>query len=281
MEKQASIPYKGAGILVSRLGGWSPVRQTNTSAPEKRGTWAFIWPYFEPFFVGSTDHRGPTDRRGPTETEHARPSRMELMKGNKRKDPSLALKRARYTGPIYTRMAVPGAELVGDWYLTDDQALKKYVFRKYPVEEWEENEQQIDRSISDYNSQITKSYLDKVEKIAPFVKVGPRKPAKYNVSKRELEELGQDPLPRSQDWNYAYRERIDEGDLPQPPELRVKNFLPIRKMTSRFSKDHFEVFIPAHGGKLTSVGPRTASESLEKIAAQLDALENTLRKVSK
>ena len=251
MEKKAA-PYKGSGILVSRLGGWSPVRQTNKSAPEKRGVWAFIWPYFEPFLVGSTDHRGPT--------EHDRPSRMDLMRGNKRKDPSLALKRARYTGPLYTRMEVPGAELVGDWYLTDDQALKKYVFGRYPVEEWEASQQQKDQEVSDYNSRMTNSYLEKAEKVAPFVKVGPRKPAKYNVSKKELEELGQSPMPRTQDWNYAYRERMAEGDLPQPPELRVKKFTPLRKYTGLMSKDHFEVFIPAHGGKLTSVGPRMASD---------------------
>jgi len=277
MDRKASAPYSGPGILISRLGGWSPVRQTNTAAPEKKGVWAFIWPYFEPYLVGSGDHRGPT--------ESIRPSRMELMKKNKRKDPSLAIKRARYTGPLYTRFAVPGAEEVDGWFLTDDKTLKKYVFGKYSVEEWEGWEHRKDREISEYNSRMTDSYLEKAEKVAPFVNVGQRKPAKYNVSKKELEEQGQSPLPRARDWNYAYRERMDEGDLPQPPKPRVKNFEPLRKYTGLISKDLFEVFIPAHGGKLTSVGPRTASlnimASLKKMASQLDTLEATLRKIQK
>ena len=40
----------------------------------------------------------------------------------------------------------------------------------------------------------------------------------------------------------------------------MKKFTPLRKYTGLMSKDHFEVFIPAHGGKLTSVGPRMASD---------------------
>src|SRR3989344_4563754 len=46
-------------IWLARLGGLSPVRQNNQKAPTKSGFWAFLWPYIEPFLVGSTDDRGP------------------------------------------------------------------------------------------------------------------------------------------------------------------------------------------------------------------------------
>jgi hypothetical protein len=119
---------KGPGIVVSRLGGWSHVPQEQGTAPTRSGLWAFIFPHFEPFLVGSTDHAGITSGT-------KRPSRYELMKSNKRADPSLALKHARYVGSLYTRLArVPGAEEDPEnpgWALVDADSLRKYVNGRY------------------------------------------------------------------------------------------------------------------------------------------------------
>lgn len=66
----------GGRIRLIRVGGLSPVSQTNKKAPERRGLWAFVYPYVEPFLLGSTDDRGVTRVEG----EKERPSRYELMK---------------------------------------------------------------------------------------------------------------------------------------------------------------------------------------------------------
>jgi hypothetical protein len=112
---------KGPGIILSRVGGLSSVPQDD--APTRAGIWGFIWPYFEPFLLGSTDHAGIVDGD--------RPSRYELMKKNKRKDPSLSLRKGRYVGKLYTRIpGVPGAEVDEGhgWALVDADELRKYVF---------------------------------------------------------------------------------------------------------------------------------------------------------
>jgi len=117
---------KGPGIVVTRLGGWSSVPQEKGTAPGP-GVWAFIFPHFEPFLVGSTDSSGIVSG--------TRRSRYELMKANKRADPSLSLKRARYVGSLYTRIPnVPGAEIdptAPGWARVDADNLRKYVHGRY------------------------------------------------------------------------------------------------------------------------------------------------------
>ena len=124
-------PYsKGPGIILSRLGGLSPVKQSNESAPERRGVWAFIAPHFEPFLVGSTNDSGIT---GPNQL-----SRYELMKKAKGKEPGLKLRKSRYVGLLYTRLEkVPGAIKVNGWYLVDADSLRKYVFGRLRPDEFD------------------------------------------------------------------------------------------------------------------------------------------------
>lgn len=133
-KEAGSRPYlNGPGIVVSRLGGWSPVAQTNERAPEERGVWAFIYPYFEPYFVASTDAEGVVyeeDESGVT--VKTRPSRYVQMKA--RTSPSNNLKKARYEGMLYTRIRVPGGEVRGGWCYVDADILRKYVFGKYHTE---------------------------------------------------------------------------------------------------------------------------------------------------
>jgi len=121
-------PYtNGPGIILSRLGGFSAVKQTNDSAPERFGVWAFIAPYFEPFLVASTNDQGVV-----SQDIDATPSRYRAMKMAKGKEPSLKLRKSRYTGLLYTRIGdVPGAVEVdrgNGWYLVDADSLRKYVF---------------------------------------------------------------------------------------------------------------------------------------------------------
>ena len=124
LESQSAKRHReGPGIVLSRLGGWSAKKQEKGTAPENKGVWAFIYPHFESFLVGSTDDEGNVSGT-------ARPSRYELMKKNKGKNrnPSFALRKTRYSGPIYTHFEVPDAEEVNGWFLTDADSLRKYVF---------------------------------------------------------------------------------------------------------------------------------------------------------
>lgn len=117
----------GPGIVLSRLGGLSSLRQDG--APARRGVWAFIWPYFEPFLVGSTDHRGIVGDGGK--------SRYELMKLNRGEDPSLSLRKSRYIGNLWTRLQVPQFEdKVEGWRLVGADSLREYVFGKLRADEF-------------------------------------------------------------------------------------------------------------------------------------------------
>lgn len=127
-------PYtSGPGIILSRLGGFSAVKQTNDSAPERFGVWAFIAPYFEPFLVASTNDAGVVDPDGT--------SRYRAMKRAKGKEPSLKLRKSRYVGLLYTRISdVPGAMEVdrgNGWYLVDADSLRKYVFGRLRPDEFD------------------------------------------------------------------------------------------------------------------------------------------------
>lgn len=110
------------GIMLARLGGLSPVVQTNKSAPVSRGYWAFIWPYIEMFLVGSTDDFGPVQGG-----RKSRPSRAELNK-----DKKLRLRKFRYEGLLWTglqsaeRFAI---QREGYWFLVDAADLSEIVRR--------------------------------------------------------------------------------------------------------------------------------------------------------
>lgn len=85
-------------VWLCRLGGLSPVTQTHKSAPSPRGYWAFLWPYIEPFLVGSTDDQGVVRKENPDGTIKTRPSRYELNKAKK-----LRLRKFQYDGLLWTR----------------------------------------------------------------------------------------------------------------------------------------------------------------------------------
>lgn len=48
----------GKPITLARVGGLSPNKHKNDRAPESRGIYAFIWPQIELFLLGSTDSEG-------------------------------------------------------------------------------------------------------------------------------------------------------------------------------------------------------------------------------
>lgn len=113
---------KGA-IWLCRLGGLSPIWQTNDAAPVSKGFWAFLWPQIEPFLVGATDDRGNVRLREEEILEKRRPSRYELNKQKK-----LKLRKFKYTGWLWTRLNDArryAVEEKNDWFLVDSANLAK------------------------------------------------------------------------------------------------------------------------------------------------------------
>ena len=103
----ASTPLAGKGILLERVGGLSPVRQTNEAAPEKRGVWAFIWPFAELFLLGSTSPEGITD---------GDKSRLVQLQRE-------GFRKFVHRGKVWTRFHIPGAVTRNGWTLTDADTL--------------------------------------------------------------------------------------------------------------------------------------------------------------
>lgn len=110
---------KDKGMKFIRVGGLSHVIQDNGKAPERKGLWAFIWPYFDWFFVsGHFSH-----------------------KNGRKKDPNQWRKREFwYRGPIYTPINLNkvgfGASLVESalgfpWWLTDTTTLYESMCKVY------------------------------------------------------------------------------------------------------------------------------------------------------
>lgn len=104
-----------SGIKLIRVGGLSPVKQKPGTAPENRGVWAFIWPYAEPFLLGST---GPEGRAKPGK------SRWDQLQRE-------GWTRFVHSGRIYTHLPVTGAPLVKDWYMTDGETLASYMTKNF------------------------------------------------------------------------------------------------------------------------------------------------------
>lgn len=98
------------GIKLIRVGGLSPVKQTNKAAPEKKGVWAFVWPYYDLFFLGSTSAEGVNKKH----------SRYDQMKRE-------GWRRFIHKGKLYSRVNVPGSIEVGDWYCTTGVEYNKYL----------------------------------------------------------------------------------------------------------------------------------------------------------
>lgn len=107
---------EGPGIRLIRAGGLSPVKQTNKIAPERRGVWAFIWPYSEVFLLGSTGDEGIHPGEGKTRYD-------QLQREGWR--------RFIHRGVLYTHLPVPGAKEVNGWYQTDGSTLAAYMSKHY------------------------------------------------------------------------------------------------------------------------------------------------------
>jgi hypothetical protein len=113
----------GGGIILHRVGGLSPVKQDNNRAPEKRGLWAFVWPYVEPYLLGSTNDRGvaTADEREKENTRYGQMKREGLRK-------------FVYRGPLYTRHMVPGSiSTENGWTLVDADVYARWL-SKYAAE---------------------------------------------------------------------------------------------------------------------------------------------------
>lgn len=92
MRKPIYKPRKGMKFI--RYGGLRPVKQKNRKAPESRGLWAFVFPYFDWWFLSNPCSHG-----------HGR------FKKNGSFNKKL-LKKFFYEGSIYTPISVPGGEVV-------------------------------------------------------------------------------------------------------------------------------------------------------------------------
>lgn len=127
------------GVKLMRVGGLSPVKQTNTSAPEKYGVWAFVWPYFDLFFLSSTNHRGITTQ--PKNSDKEPVTRITQFKKE-------GFRTFFHTGVLYTRFDVPGGiDYDKDWCKTTGTDLADY--------------------LSKYHSQLMKDYRSSLNRVDP------------------------------------------------------------------------------------------------------------------
>ena len=99
-----------SGIVLQRAGGLSAVKQDNDRAPAKKGLWAFIWPFYELFLLGSTGPEGKT---------YGKDSRYHQLQRE-------GWRKWEYEGKIWTRYEVPGCPIIRNgWYLTTGRDLQK------------------------------------------------------------------------------------------------------------------------------------------------------------
>lgn len=109
---------KNKGIKLIRYGGLSIRKQKNDKAPEKHGMWAFIFPYWDWWFLSGSfsDIEGRFQKDG---------------RYNKN-----LLKKFFYRGRIYSALEVPNSERVETpcgliWYLTDEKSLYNHLGKIY------------------------------------------------------------------------------------------------------------------------------------------------------
>jgi hypothetical protein len=112
MKKPEYNPHKG--IACYRVGGLSPVKQTHENRPAKRGIWAFVYPYFDWWFLSG---RFSLDKFPKKEVaKHLAPKPRKFWA----------------KGEIYTRLSVPGAELTSTgWYKTTCRELYAYLSKQF------------------------------------------------------------------------------------------------------------------------------------------------------
>ncbi|TXH60592.1 MAG: hypothetical protein E6Q89_00665 [Bacteroidia bacterium] len=111
---------KGPGIVLSRVGGLSHVKQTHDYSPSNHGLWAFVFPYFEMFFIGSTT-LGGSIKKGEQK------SKYDSLKLRETK-----IRRFRWVGKIYVRINVPGSQPLNDiWNISDADIFREYIFTRY------------------------------------------------------------------------------------------------------------------------------------------------------
>lgn len=111
--------YKpGKGLKFTRYGGLTPRKQKNKSAPTKRGLWAFVYPYFDWWFLsGKFSHiEGRFKKNYPEQSSKVK----DVINNN-------LLKHFFYDGPIYTKINVPGSVEQDNWYLTTTKELSDYL----------------------------------------------------------------------------------------------------------------------------------------------------------
>jgi len=103
----------GKGLKFVRYGGLTPRKQKNAKAPYSKGLWAFVFPYFDAWFLSGE---------------------FSDIEGRFTKDGKLnrnLIKHFYYDGPIFTKINVPGSTEVNGWALTTTRDLADYLPKVY------------------------------------------------------------------------------------------------------------------------------------------------------
>jgi hypothetical protein len=104
----------GKGLKFLRYGGLTPNKQKNDAAPQTNGLWAFVYPYFDVWFLSGD--KGSKDGR---------------FKKDGTANKSL-MKQFHYDGPVYSRINVPkSVDLDNGWFLTTSKALFEFLPKQY------------------------------------------------------------------------------------------------------------------------------------------------------
>jgi len=185
------------GVWLARVGGLSPVIQTTKSVvPEPRGIWCFVWPYIEPFLIGSTNDHGIVD---PTKGQK---SRYELMKEHK-----THLRKFCYVGDLWTPWPNAGRfakDIKGDWFLIDTWDFGNLVSKETHKMRNVYQTKYLPKDLFDRGNRLkgplnySKDWMEVYVPANRGDVVG--KPNKHKVNPEDLEDL---------DW----RNRYDEEDL--------------------------------------------------------------------
>ena len=111
----------GHGILLARVGGLSPGRQTHDAAPVRHGVWAFIWPHIDPFLLGST---GPEGLRRPGAERSVRMTQLKRE----------GLRKFKHQGELWTLLPIPTSVIRGRWRRTTGVQLAAYLRKYHAIE---------------------------------------------------------------------------------------------------------------------------------------------------
>lgn len=114
--------HKDKGIKLIRVGGLSHVRQDNGRAPRgcKKGLWAFIWPYFDWWFVsGEFSHHDGRPKDKNQWRKHAFWHKGDIF---------TRIDLHAVAGPSY------GTDWDGRWLLTDDRRLYDGMKKTYAAD---------------------------------------------------------------------------------------------------------------------------------------------------